>query len=333
MTANQTAEARKTVRFLLNWKFQGPNAPYLLAEDAGFFKAEGLEVVFGIGEGSSAIPAEIQRGAWDAGVGDFNSLIEQHADLLVHGRASDVTTLYSTYDRAPMVVVTKRARGLKTPQDLVGKTLSSPAFDTGFLMFPAFARIAGIDPAVVTRIPVTPAERDARLIADQIDGAMGYDATIVFALRALGQDTDDYSFMYYADSGFDVYSVAIMASRSWLSKDPAAGRALVRAVNRGWLEAIKNPEQAVDAVLRRDPAADRQLVRDHLQWVIDHQVLTPGSARLGIGAMEAERIQRNVDFVLGKADAGGAAKARPSAAALYDGSFLPAPAERMAGAA
>lgn len=328
MTAKQ---AEHTVRFLLNWKYQGPNAPYLLAEDAGFFKAEGLNVVFGIGEGSSAIPAEIQRGAWDAGVGDFNSLIEQHAGQLANKTTSDVTTVYSTYDRAPMVVVTKRARGLNKPQDLIGKTLSSPAFDTGFLMFPAFARMAGIDPAGVTRIAVTPAERDARLIADQIDGAMGYDATIVFALRALGQNTDDYSFMYYADSGFDVYSVSVMASCSWLAKNPAAGHALLRAVNRGWQAAMKNPELAVDAVLRRDPSADRKLVRDHLQWVIDHQVKTPSAARLGIGAMEAARIERNVEFVLGAGDAQAgskAAHARPAAAALYDGSFLSPLVER-----
>ena len=156
---------------------------------------------------------------------------------------------------------------------------------------------------------------------------MGYDATIVFALRALGENTDNYAFMYYADSGFDVYSVGVMASRQWLAKDPSVGHALIRAVNRGWLEAIKHPELAVDAVLRRDPSANRNLVRDHLQWVIDHQVRTPGSARLGLGAMEEARIRRNVEFVHGGSDS--AAQVQPSAAALYDGSYLPPQSDRM----
>jgi NitT/TauT family transport system substrate-binding protein len=321
----------QTVRFLLNWKFQGPNAPFLLADDAGFFKAEGLQIEFGIGEGSSAIPAEIQRGAWDAGFGDVSAQIEQHAA----NPASDVTTLYSIYDRAPMAVISKTARGLKTPQDLIGRTLSSPAFDTGFMMFPAFARAAGIDSAAVNRVPAAPAERDAKLIADDIDGAMGFDATLVFALRALGQNTDDYSLMYYADAGLDVYSSAVMASRSWLAKHPAAGRGLVRAINRGWLEAMKNPEAAVDAVLRRDPAANRSIVRDHLQWVIDHQVKTPSAKHLGIGAMEAARIERNIDVVMAMLRAKAGDKAgdkagtfRSTVAALYDASYLPAAAER-----
>ena len=84
-------------------------------------------------------------------------------------------------------------------------------------------------------------------------------------------------------------------------------------------------------MLSRDPTADRKLVRDHLQWVIDHQVRTPSATRLGIGAMEAARIERNVEFVLGAGDVqngGKAAHARPAAAALYDGSFLPPLAER-----
>jgi NitT/TauT family transport system substrate-binding protein len=325
MTMNATMQR---VRFLLNWKFQGPNAPFLLAEDAGYFREEGLTLHFGIGEGSSAIPAEIQRGAWDAGFGDVSALIEQHAA----NPASDVTTLYSIYDRAPMVVISKTARGLKTPQDLIGKTLSSPAFDTGFLMFPAFARAAGIDAARVNRVPAAPAERDAKLIADEIDGAMGFDATLVFALRALRQNTDEYSLMYYADAGLDVYSSAVMASRSWLAKNAAAGRGLVRAINRGWLEAMSNPEAAVDAVLRRDPAANRSIVRDHLQWVIDHQVKTPSATRLGIGAMEAARIERNIDVVMAmlKSRAGDdkTGKVRPGMITLYDGSFLPPLAER-----
>ena len=317
--------AKRPLRFLLNWKFQGPNAPFLLAEDAGLFAAEGFDVTFGIGEGTAAIPGEIDKGAWDAGFGDFNALIEQHA----RRPGSVVTTLYSIFDRAPMVVASKRSRLLLKPRDLVGKTLCAPVFDTGYQMFPALARAAGFDPGAVKLMPAAPAERDALLVADKVDGVIVFDATLVFALRALGEDPANYSFMYYADNGVDVYSSALMASRDWLKRNPGAGAALVRVVNRCWIEAMRNPEAAVDAVLRRDPSADRVSVRDHLQWVIDHQVRTPVSSHLGLGAMLAARVERNIDIVMGMASKSGTA-ARPAMAALYDGSFLPPLAERAA---
>ena len=32
------------IRFILNWKYQGPQAWFFVAQDKGYFKAEGLDV-------------------------------------------------------------------------------------------------------------------------------------------------------------------------------------------------------------------------------------------------------------------------------------------------
>ncbi|MFN3526041.1 MAG: ABC transporter substrate-binding protein, partial [Paracoccus sp. (in: a-proteobacteria)] len=43
--------------FALDWRFEGPSAPYLVAVDQGHFAAEGLTVEVTAGEGSlDAIP-------------------------------------------------------------------------------------------------------------------------------------------------------------------------------------------------------------------------------------------------------------------------------------
>ena len=38
------AVAQTKLKFVLNWKYQGPQGWFFLAEDKGYFKAEGLEV-------------------------------------------------------------------------------------------------------------------------------------------------------------------------------------------------------------------------------------------------------------------------------------------------
>ena len=47
-----SGSAATKVQFTLDWKFEGPAAPYFLAIDKGFFKSEGLEVEITPGKGS-----------------------------------------------------------------------------------------------------------------------------------------------------------------------------------------------------------------------------------------------------------------------------------------
>ncbi|MFL6947799.1 MAG: ABC transporter substrate-binding protein, partial [Xanthobacteraceae bacterium] len=38
------AAAETGIKFLLDWRFEGPAAPFLVAIDKGYFTAEGLDV-------------------------------------------------------------------------------------------------------------------------------------------------------------------------------------------------------------------------------------------------------------------------------------------------
>ncbi|MGA0182269.1 MAG: ABC transporter substrate-binding protein, partial [Candidatus Puniceispirillaceae bacterium] len=39
-----TSQAETKIQFALDWKFEGPSAPYFLAIDNGHFKAAGMDV-------------------------------------------------------------------------------------------------------------------------------------------------------------------------------------------------------------------------------------------------------------------------------------------------
>ena len=45
------AHAQTDVKFALDWKFEGPAAPYFVAIDKGYYKAEGLNVTIDSGPG------------------------------------------------------------------------------------------------------------------------------------------------------------------------------------------------------------------------------------------------------------------------------------------
>ena len=65
-----------TIKFTLGWKTQGSDAAFFLARDRGYYKAEGLNVVIDQGEGSGATVTRIMSGAYDAGFGDVNAIIQ-----------------------------------------------------------------------------------------------------------------------------------------------------------------------------------------------------------------------------------------------------------------
>ena len=70
------ASAQTDVKFALDWKFEGPSAPYFVALDKGYYKAEGLNVTIDTGPGSVAGIARVAAGTYPIGFFDINSLVK-----------------------------------------------------------------------------------------------------------------------------------------------------------------------------------------------------------------------------------------------------------------
>jgi NitT/TauT family transport system substrate-binding protein len=314
------AAAQEQVRMILNWRLEGPNAPFFLAQDRGFFREAGITIRLDPGEGSSAPIGRIAAGTYDAGFGDINTLIEFTA------RQPDrrVVTAMVLYTRPPMAVVSLARANINRPQDLIGRRVGAPQSDTGFRLFPAFAALTGIDPAGVNFQAIAPAIRETLLVRGDVEAVTGFDSTVWFSLKGLGVRREDVRFMYYGDHGVDVLSNSILISTEMAERRPQVAQALTRAITRGWIEAIRDPRAAVAHITRREPLLNAELEVERLQWVIDNQIATPEARANGIGHVDPARLDRAIEIVA----QGFSLPRRPTASEILDTRFLPSAEER-----
>jgi NitT/TauT family transport system substrate-binding protein len=123
----------------------------------------------------------------------------------------------------------------------------------------------------------------------------------------------------YADYGCEAYGFAVIVNPAFAAARPEAVKGFVRAAIAGTHLTIKEPGRAADEVVRRIEDGSRELELARLRTVIADNILTGEVERNGLGGIDPARFERSIneiaeDFKLQK---------RPSAADIFDDSFLP----------
>jgi NitT/TauT family transport system substrate-binding protein len=315
------AHAQTKIKMVLNWKYQGPQAWFFMAQDKGYFKAEGLDVEIDQGEGSSASITKVAAGAYQAGFGDINALI----NLAATRPADAPVAVYMIYNTPPFTIVVKKDSPIKTPKDLEGKTVGGPANDGALKLFPAFAKVAKIDAAKVNITNMAPNLREQMLLRGQVDAIFGFTNTVYFSAKLVGIDPEkDLRFINYADYGMDLYSNTIVFSRAFVKDNPKAVAGFVKAVNRAINDSLANPEAAMDVVMKREPLLKRDVEKERLLATIKEEMNHPEIAKIGLGDIDPVRLKRAIAMVV---DANGLPRTPPNDE-VFDRSFLPPRAER-----
>lgn len=309
------------IKFILNWKYEGPQGYFFIAQDKGWFAEEGVDVTFDQGSGSGAAVTRIAGGAYDAGFGDINSLIQFKAEHPDNG----MKAVQMHYYRPPFVIVSLKEKNITKPKDLEGKVLGASANDAAFKLFPGFVGITGIDSSKISWQHMEPALRQQLLVRGQVDAISGYYVTIKFGFKQMGFDPAKANYMFYSDHGMDLYSNTIIFSGEMLEKHPQAVRGFLRALNRGFMYMVDHPQESVEAARKREPLLKYDLEREKWDETLDAMIVDPELKDSGFGPVAPDRLKRSIDMV---AKTFGLART-PAPGEIFDDRFLPAKAERM----
>src|ERR1700730_13525298 len=171
------ASAQTKLKMVLNWKYQGPQGFFFVAQDKGYFKAEGLDVTIDQGDGSATPIPKVASGTYDIGFGDINALI----DFAAKRPEEAPIAVYVMFNRPPFTVAVRPDSPIKTPKDFEGRTLGGAANDGALKLFPALCKSARIDCSKVSITNMQPTLREQMLMQGQVAGVFGYVNIIRFS--------------------------------------------------------------------------------------------------------------------------------------------------------
>jgi NitT/TauT family transport system substrate-binding protein len=267
-------------------------APFYVAANKGYYRAEGLDVTFQNGNVPDLM--KVMAGG-DASL----QFVAASGDEVIPARVQgipvlSVMTWYTQYPVAAASIVGKGPE-LKKPEDLKGQTVGVPGpFGATYIGLQALLKAGGMtmDDVTIKTIGFTQVEN---LSQGQVDVAMVYAANEPVQLRSKNLEVSTLMTSDY----INLASNCLAASDKAVKENPDLVRKVVRATLKGIQDTISDPKGAFEESLKQVPEAGSAENRDLQMKVLEETVkLMQPAANQPLGWTDPELWSATQDFLL-----------------------------------
>ena len=232
----------------LDWFPWSNHAGLYVARERGYFADEGLEVdIFTPGDPSTVLQT-VAAGRDDFGIN------YQTGVLIAREQGVPVVSIMALVQHPLNSVMALESSGISSPADLVGKTIGWPGIPDNEPLLDTMLKSEGFSLDDVELVNVgfdlVPA-----LISKKVDAIVGA-YWVHESISAVNQGFP-VNIMRMEHYGVpDFYELVIVASEEKIAQDPDLVQRFVRAVSRGYQDAIDDPQGAVQLLGRVRPEVD-----------------------------------------------------------------------------
>jgi len=244
------AQGKDKVILMLNWYTYSEHAPFYLGKDKGFYDAEGIDLEIQEGRGSAVTAQAVAAGSATFGYIDVPTMIKAAA------KGMPVKAVGVALQTSAMSVMGFSEKNIKTPQDIVGKTVAMTPGDSMSQIWPLFLKKTGLQESQFKTVSGDAQTKLNAVINGQADLLLGY----VMDQNIKLQDATKKGVtpIRFADYGVNLISSGIVASKDTLANKADMVKRFMRASTKALEEAEKNPEAAVDATLKAQPKSGQR---------------------------------------------------------------------------
>ncbi|MDH6265782.1 ABC-type nitrate/sulfonate/bicarbonate transport system substrate-binding protein [Rhizobium sp. SG_E_25_P2] len=223
------ASAATPFTFQASWVNDAEFTGYFTALDKGYYKDEGLDLTY-IPGGPDVIP----ESTLIAGKADLTLTTPDTTIKAIVEQGAPFKIIGAQYQKNPLGIVSLASKPIKTPQDLIGKTLAVPPVNV--ISVEAMLKISGVDRSKVNIVPY--AYDPTPLIKGEIDASLDFTTNVPFTIKQAGVDAT--SFLLY-DFGFTIFNDTLVVTEEALKTKRKDIKAFMKASRKGWDEALKDP--------------------------------------------------------------------------------------------
>ncbi len=245
-------EAQQII-FTPQWLPQSQFAGYYVAQEKGFYKEAGLDVVIEHTSSSDNAPDRLREGRCDAiTMNLLDAIVNIHNGM-------DVVNVLQTSLHTGLVVV-PRNNDVMTLNDLRGKRVGIWRTHHNELLHI-------VDDDKDLDIEWIPFVQNINLY---ISGAVDATMAMVYneAYQIYSSGFEDMNFISLADYGYDFPEEGVYFSKDYYEKYPDKAQAFAEASRRGWEWAHEHYDEALDIVMNVIKKNNLPAGRQHQKWIL-----------------------------------------------------------------
>ncbi len=257
-----------------------------VARDKGFFAEAGLQV--DIKPGAAG---DLNLKTLAAGQAQFTVI--DYAGALVRaglGTFDPFRAVAALTGRTLIALMSLAGYGIQAPQDLKGKAIGQAQGAVIKTLFPAYARMAGLDPETVRWLEFTPAELPALLASRRVD-AIGQ---FVVGQPAIAKAAGGREVVVLPYSNFlgDLYGNVLVTRTDLIHARPDLVQRFTTALLRGLVYATGHPDEAGQLLHKAVPATDAVTAAAELTLLRAYVGADPGR-------FDAPKVRRGIALLQG----------------------------------
>lgn len=281
------ALAREKVNLMLNWVPGADHAPIFYALEQGRYEKAGIDLTVESGKGSAMSAQAVGAGASPIGISEMGTA------FVANSKGADLVAVMTIYANSPFVLYWKKSSGIAGPKDFAGRTLGNPPADAARVMWPAFAKAAGLADGAVSFVNLAPQAKMPTLMAGRVDIISDFYNGHDVKLRELGSDL---GFIRWSEVGINPYGNSIVVNRDYLKRKPEVVRNFVQVTQRAYADCVANQAPCIAALLKRASGLEERAMID--QWGrVKELMADPFTTSTALGGFEKGRMAATYDLV------------------------------------
>ena len=281
------------VTYLTGFGILGRESYVHVAVAKGFFRDADIEVTIQPGKAGTYNHSQLL-----AGKAQF-AAVDSSGALIRHGRAQtpeekSLRIVAVVQQLTLNSIVAWQGGGISSPRDLAGKTLGVATGAVPKTLFPAYARIAGIDPGSVKWTETAPPQLPSLLITNKVPALATFNVAVPGIEKAAGGRKA--VILPYGDVLTDLIGSVIVTPQRLIESDPDLVTRFVQALMRGLKYAVTNPEEAGRILKQADPTQDVALAAAELTLLKPYTLPRNGKP---VGTFDDARMAKNIAVLQG----------------------------------